>query len=275
MTRGTVGELMHPGVIACEPDASLGEVALLLVRHRIHAVFVAGDDGEPTGVLTDIDLLAGEWLAGDEEGLAVMRGITAGELMSAPPQTIDVAATAGEAAARLRAGGIGRLLVVDQDRAVGVISVSDLVAGLARRRTVPRNVGGAMSQAIVVCRPEATLEAAARAMTERRSRSVVVVDEGGTVAGIITGHDLLALHEQPEGGELVRDLMTRELRTITRDASLREAADLMLLHEVHRLVVIDAERPLAPPVGLVSTADIAAAMAEPESVWRGGAAGRE
>jgi hypothetical protein len=35
-------------------------------------------------------------------------------------------------------------------------------------------------------------------------------------------------------------------------------------------VVLD---PGGSPVGLVSTADVAAAMAEPESVWRGGGAG--
>lgn len=261
----TVRDLMHRGVITCAREASLSDIALLLVRERVHAVFVAGDDGEPVGLVTDFDLLAGEWLGADEDRLRAMRAMTAGDLMSAPPETIDADATAREAAGRLRSRHIGRLLVVERGRAIGVIAVSDLVTGLARQHARPRTVDTVMSRALVVCRPDVPIEAAARAMAERRSRSIVVIDHDATVIGVVTGHDLLALYEQHYEGVTVRDLMTSELQTITPDASLREAADLMLQHEVHRLVVLDGD---GPPSGLVSTADIAAAMAEPESVWR-------
>jgi len=57
----------------------------------------------------------------------------------------------------------------------------------------------------------------------------------------LTGQDLLKLYREPGAGTVVEDLMTRELRTISADASLREAADLMLEQEVHRLVVLDAD----------------------------------
>jgi CBS domain-containing protein len=61
--------------------------------------------------------------------------------------------------------------------------------------------------------------------------------------------------------------MTAPALTTTADASLSEAADLMLAHEVHRLFVVDgADEGL--PLGLVSTADIMVEMASPGSVWR-------
>lgn len=93
-----VRDLMHRGLVTCPPETRLGDAASLLVRHRVHALVVADSEGRPLGVLSDTDLLAGEWLSTDGEGLAVMLGMTAGELMTAPPETIDVDAPAGEAA---------------------------------------------------------------------------------------------------------------------------------------------------------------------------------
>jgi CBS domain-containing protein len=57
-----VGELRHRGLVACRPDTPLASVAALLVEHRIHSAVVAAEGGEPLGVVSDTDLLAGEWL---------------------------------------------------------------------------------------------------------------------------------------------------------------------------------------------------------------------
>jgi hypothetical protein len=42
----------------------------------------------------------------------------------------------------------------------------------------------------------------------------------------------------------------------------------MLKEEVHRLLVADPDAPDGFPLGIVSTADLVAEMAEPGSVWR-------
>ncbi len=42
----------------------------------------------------------------------------------------------------------------------------------------------------------------------------------------------------------------------------------MIRHEVHRLVVTDPSRPDGVPIGIVSTSDIVAEMADERSVWR-------
>ena len=65
-----VKELMHPGVITCKPDATLGQVATLLDQHQVHALFVTDRDGRMMGVISDFDLMAGEWLATCRELLA-------------------------------------------------------------------------------------------------------------------------------------------------------------------------------------------------------------
>ena len=52
-----VRDLMHPGLITCRPDTTLGQVALMLTHHHIHSLIVADRDGRPVGILTDFDLL--------------------------------------------------------------------------------------------------------------------------------------------------------------------------------------------------------------------------
>src|SRR5436190_12596502 len=127
-----VRDLMHTGLFTCPSESRLGDVARLLVKHHVHAVIVSDASGEPVGVLSDTDLLAGEWLSTDEASLSTMQEVTAGELMSSPPATVDADAPASEAAARLRSERLSRLLVMDDGRPVGVVAVSDLVRGLAR-----------------------------------------------------------------------------------------------------------------------------------------------
>jgi CBS domain-containing protein len=104
---------------------------------------------------------------------------------------------------------LSRLLVVDeQGAAVGLVSVSDLVAPLGRQSGTRRRVSEVMNHAIVMCPVGTPLPAAARAMTDRRSRSIVVVDEQGRAAGVLTGNDLLSLYGAPERYGVVEDLMS-------------------------------------------------------------------
>ena len=62
-----VRDLMHPGIMTCRPDASLGQIARMLAERRVHSLFVVDRTNKPIGVITDYDLLAGEWLSGDAE----------------------------------------------------------------------------------------------------------------------------------------------------------------------------------------------------------------
>jgi CBS domain-containing protein len=56
--------------------------------------------------------------------------------------------------------------------------------------------------------------------------------------------------------------------TIDIHASLREAADKMIQNHHHRLVVNDADDPDAFPLGIISSVDIVAEMAKPDSIWQ-------
>ncbi|MCA2002328.1 MAG: CBS domain-containing protein, partial [Chloroflexi bacterium] len=53
-----VRDLMHPTLITCKPDATLGQVAVLLNQHHVHALIVTDRDGRPNGIISDLDLMA-------------------------------------------------------------------------------------------------------------------------------------------------------------------------------------------------------------------------
>lgn len=264
-----VKDLMHAGLITCKPDATLGQVSVLLHQHHVHALIVNDRDGRPAGILSDFDLMAGEWLSSDAESLSAMKKLTASDLMSQPVDSIDANATLTEAFKKFTERQISRLLVIDNEKAVGILSLSDLVASIAKTEKAKREtVGDVMSDAILVCRGKTPVASAAEAMTSARWRSVLVVDAKGKVLGVVSGHDLLKfVGTEVDEKVIVRDVMHPAL-TIDINASLREAADMMIQNHHHRLVVIDKEDPDAFPLGVISSFDIVAEMAKPDSVWQ-------
>jgi len=263
-----VRDLMHRGMITCQADATLGQVAVMLTQHRIHAIYVASRHGQVTGVITDFDLLTGEWLSTDEESLAAMRTMTAGQMMSSPPVSIEGDAPVGEAARIMKDQGYKRLLVVDGGKEVGVLSLSDLIASLAPTGINRGKVSDVMSRVMLVCRREAPVREIARGLNYAGYRSVLVLNADGRSMGVVSGLDFLDAVQDPSKLEATAEQVMHPALTILPDASLREAADAMIDHHHHRLIVLYPDYPQAVPVGIISSVDIVAEMAMPGSVWQ-------
>jgi len=262
-------DLMKPAIIFCPPNAPLGEVAALLDQHQVHALFVAETPENILGVITDFDVIAGEWLSPDKESLSAMRAITAAELMSSPVDSIDANAPLPEVIARFQQTGVARFLVSNKNKPVGVLSLSDFATSLTREIKPERaTVADVMSHAILACRNTAPALSAAYAMSSSGWRSVVVVNARGAALGIISGYDLLPLlkpdvNKNISAGQIMHPALTVDMRV-----SLRHAAETLMENHHHRLLVIDQNEPDAFPLGALSTFDIVAEMARPDSVWR-------
>ncbi len=264
-----VRDLMHPGLITCAPNASLGQVALLLNQHQVHALIVTDLDRRIMGIISDFDLMAGEWLSSDSESHAAMRKLTAADLMTRQVDSVEANTLLTEAVNQFIEKKVSRFLVIDNEKPVGIISLSDFVASIANEiKSNRETVGDVMSHAILVCRGKTPIASAARAMTSAGWRSVLVVDIKGKILGVVSGHDLLRFIKEGIGEKLiVRDVMHPAL-TIDIHASLREAADTMIQNHHHRLVVVDKDDPDSFPLGVISTFDIVAEMAKSDSVWQ-------
>ena len=189
--------------------------------------------------------------------------------MSSPIDTIEANAPASEAADRMKARTIRRLLVTDQDQPVGIISVSDFIADLAKQTPLKReSVADVMSDIMFVCQENTPVWSAAKAMTSTGWRSVVVLDANGKLLGVFSGIDLLGFCEEDADCEATVSEVMHPALTIHITASLREAANKMIENHHHRLIIIDPDKPDAMPLGVISSFDIVAQMARSGSIWQ-------
>ena len=117
-----VADVMHPGIIACAPTASLADVAAALVERRAHTVMVARDGG--WAFVTDMDVVAGA-LRGEPVP-------TAGQMASMGLAVVRVDATLELAASMVAESRAGHVVAVDGEGfPVGVVSTLDLVGVIA------------------------------------------------------------------------------------------------------------------------------------------------
>jgi CBS domain-containing protein len=103
-------------------------------------------------------------------------------------------------------------------------------------------------------------------LAEGHISGLPVVDGHGTLTGVITATDVLEglaeIHD-PEAREtflsatMVNEVMTAPPQSIGPEATVQEAARLMMYLEVHRLMVEDHGR----LVGIISTTDLLRALA--------------
>lgn len=139
-----------------------------------------------------------------------------------------------------------------------------------------------MTRSVVAIPAEATLREAAETLALRRISGAPVLDEAGIVVGIITESDLMneakkrsaIPHSAPFGlfiapeaalqriyhdgaSLLVREIMTKDVLTVTGDTSLRIVADTMTKKRINRVPVVDSDRKL---VGIITREDVLRAL---------------
>ena len=134
----TVRSTMTSEVVTVHPDDPFKQVVQVLAQHRIDAVPVVDETGALLGVVSGSDLTCHEEeppsLAhlvvggrGARDHARKARARTARELMSSPARTIGPDASTCDALREMSRGKVGRLVVVEDDHVVGILSRSDLL----------------------------------------------------------------------------------------------------------------------------------------------------
>lgn len=126
-----VGDVMHPGLIACRPDTPLLTVAGMMADLRIHCVAVSGVGRRPGG---DGNLVWG--LVSDMDVVqAAHRGelaMASGELAAALPVALSQDAPLDRAAALMVDQGVGHVVAVGRTGLPsGVVSSLDVIRVVA------------------------------------------------------------------------------------------------------------------------------------------------
>ena len=129
--HATVADAMHPGILSCDAEAALSEVARMMSTHHVHCIVVGpiaegGADGPKTwGIISDLDLL--------RAGMRPDSPATAADLAVRPAVSVDTTAPLREAADLMLSKGTSHVVAVNPEagRPVGILSTLDIAGVLA------------------------------------------------------------------------------------------------------------------------------------------------
>ncbi len=116
---------------------------------------------------------------------------------------------------------------------------------------------------IVSIRPDTSLPELASTIASRRIGAVIVLDDDGKLAGIVSERDVvkaLASHGAAVQTMNAGDIMTRTVKTVTPETTINEAMELMDRGYFRHLPVLDN----GSLVGIISVRDVVRARIERE-----------
>lgn len=170
--------------------------------------------------------------------------------------TVSQNATLLEARDILLRHKVSRLPVVDSGKKpVGMITEKDFV------RTIYKHGGKSiekilvkdfMSKNLIVVRRADTVYDCAKLMSSNKISSILVLDDDGRLAGIVTKTDLVSIFLTRVADPLqVSEIMTTDVITVMPADSLLLVESLLVKHGISRIVVERNKR----PVGIITNRD--------------------
>ena len=115
-----------------------------------------------------------------------------------------------------------------------------------------------MSQQVVVGREDTNAEQISARLLAGEFNGVPVVDDNGTVVGIVTALDII---KALQGGKklntmLARDIMTPNPSTVKRDTPVEEIVRILVEKEIVLVPVVDEQNNNKKLIGVVARLDI-------------------
>jgi CBS domain-containing protein len=210
-----VQDIMRTEVVTVVPNTSVAAIVTLLLQRGYRSLPVVDGNGRPQGIITDGDLLR-------------------------------------------RAGLIARLDLQAELSAVG------WQQQLAELREQDVTAVSLMTSPLITIPAAAPLRQAVQAMIDRDLKRLPVVDENGLLAGWISRVDILRTVEYhqptaksepdpPAAGVTIRELMYRDVPTVSPKTTLEEIVRALELDRRRRAVVVDEAQQV---LGIITDGDL-------------------
>jgi|SRR5215207_1555214 len=126
-----VGDVMHAGVIGCDPAAPLAGIASVLAREQIHCVIVSRVEHTPSGERIAWGAISATDLVRALD--ASDTSVTAERLASDPIVTVDPDDSVARAVQLMAEHDTAHLVVVRNDFPVGILSALDVARAASGR----------------------------------------------------------------------------------------------------------------------------------------------
>lgn len=256
-------EIMTSPVQVIAPEDTVAHVRNLMLKHKISRCPVL-EGKRLSGIITKKDIA---YRLRNTEPVWRRRSIDlvpAHVIMTADPVTISPTTEIRAIAQVMVEKHITGLPVLDEDGVQGIVTKTDLIAsGIAE--TLNLTVADLMRPVETVSRYH-SLDHVIDIMSEQNDK-VVVVNNNGSLAGIITEtniaffsysdigipeKDVQMLRKEEAGGRkwfrfvtevtsIAEDVMSRPVVTVSNEAPLADAVELMKHHNINSVVVFDED----------------------------------
>ncbi len=117
----TIKDVMTISLVACDASTSLTDAARVMRDQDIGDVLVNDASGQLCGIVTDRDIVVRCVAEGGDMSQATLSDVCSTELASVSPDT-----SLEEAAQMMRDLAVRRLPVLQEGKAVGIVSIGDL-----------------------------------------------------------------------------------------------------------------------------------------------------
>lgn len=179
--------------------------------------------------------------------------------MSHPVYVVGPDDSLAHARRLLLSKGISRLVVVDGEKPVGVLTVTDIARSVIEdypnHDLESLKVADAMSKRVVYVKSGTSVKKAAQVMLKYKIGGMPVIDNRGVLAGIITKSDIARVAAERLKGRLeVGPLSRREYSRVKRTHSVVHAYRMMELDPAGKVLVFDSGGELA---GIIARRDLA------------------
>lgn len=155
---------------------------------------------------------------------------------------------------------VGRLVVVEDDTVVGIITREDIAKAILSSKPSIKSrpidqllVAHFMKKQILTVQQTAAISEAAKIMLENNIGGLPVTS-GKKLVGIITTHDITEYVAQlPLDNVPVKDYMCKEVAFVSQFHSISHVADLIFKTPTNRVIVLDA---MKKPIGIITPSNL-------------------
>ncbi len=260
-------------VITLGPEDSINDALFMMKKNDIKRIVVVNND-IPVGIVTERDI--GRFLQNDKTS-RMLNQIHLNEIMSRNIFAIskDQDELLVQCAIRMDAFQIGSIVIVDNEKLVGIVTKSDLTKNFSNSFAGAFKVKDYMNTKMITCRKSDSLLFALTMLNRNKIARLVVTDNDGRPIGIISYDTFLRnsryfefkkqntrdyLLPQYSAKELlVSDLVGNELLTVESNDDLAKAARLMVEYNISGIPVVDENGNLE---GVISATDVIRAYHE-------------
>jgi CBS domain-containing protein len=129
--------------------------------------------------------------------------------MTKEPRVVRRDTNVQEVVATMNKFDISSIIVVEEERPIGIVTHKDIISKLVQARIPPDAVTAreVMTSPIITINEESSIEEAARLMSKKHIKKLIVTRNNNELAGIITSSDLV--REAPKTTELLNQLLKK------------------------------------------------------------------